>query len=161
MLLQYVSSVLGNKKKKEVRNEYSLFSKTNVELFNFFTNHHPIRHLYIFFRILLCMKSNAYLTISSKNGWNYTMTRDFIEKQLEPNNQQHINDSSTTYPPTRYYPTSYRAMHTTTYSTTHRAADHTKRRTEQHTIHHTARHTKHQTTINQRAYPRRPRAKDL
>ena len=70
MLLQYVSSLLGNKKKKEVRNEYSLLSKTKVELFNFFTNHHPIRHLYIFFRILYVYESNAHRTISSNNDLN-------------------------------------------------------------------------------------------
>ena len=65
--------------------------------------------------------------------WQHTMTQ-------QPITPEHINDTSTTYPPTRYYPTTYRAMHTTTYSITHQATDHTKRRTEQHTIQHTIHH---------------------
>ena len=67
--------VLGtNKGKKRGKKCVSAWNKNFVELFNFFTNHHPIRHLCIFFRVLFVYESNAHRAISSKNDLNQTMT---------------------------------------------------------------------------------------
>ena len=41
-----------------------------VELLNFFTNHHQIRYLCIFFRVLYVYESSTHRTISSKNNLN-------------------------------------------------------------------------------------------
>ena len=47
-----------------------LKSKKNVELFDFFTNHHQIRSLCIFFRVLSAYESSTHCTISSNNDLN-------------------------------------------------------------------------------------------
>ena len=138
------------KVRKEVRNDVSASNKNFVELFNFFTNHHPIRHLCTIFRVLFVYESNAHRAISSKNDLNQTMTT------RNDTTTNHSKNISTTHQ--RRIPQQGTIQHHTESCIQQHIQQHTEQSTYQTTYQitakqHTIRHTKHQTTINQRAYP--------
>ena len=147
--------VLGtNKGKKRGKKCVSAWNKNFVELFNFFTNHHPIRHLCTIFRVLFVYESNAHRAILSKNDLNQTMTthNDTTtnhSKNISTTHQRRIPQQGTIQHHTKPCIQQHDQQHTeqSTYQTTYQRAY------EQHTIHHTIQQTKDHTTINQWAYP--------
>ena len=151
--------VLGTNKDNE-RGKKWIFDEAMkiVELLNFFTNHHQIRYLCIFFRVLYVYESSTHRTISSKNNLNQNNDTQWHNNPIHSNNIF----VSITYPTTMYYPTAYRAMYPTTCSlyqhTEPCIQQHIERHTEQriiptspnniHTTYHTSsvRQTKQQST---------------
>ena len=108
-----------------------------VELFNFFTNHHPIRHLCTIFRVLFVYESNAHRAISSKNDLNQTMTthNDTTtnhSKNISTTHQRRIPQQGTIQQHTEPCIQQHIQQHTeqSTYQTTYQITY------EQHTIHH-------------------------
>ena len=129
--------VLGtNKGKKRGKKCLSAWNKNFVELFNFFTNHHPIRHLCTIFRVLFVYESNAHRAISSKNDLNQTMTthNDTTtnhSKNISTTHQRRIPQQGTIQHHTEPRIQQHIQQHTeqSTYQTTYQITY------EQHTIH--------------------------